>query len=281
MWWFLAAAAIIISGVIFAYYQTTAVKTTHIDIKSERLPHEFDGMKIVQLSDLQNSKYPHFYDKIAAQTATQHPDIIVFTGDIIDRRKYNIGNAEEFLKKLSGIAPIYFVSGNHEAWCGKYDEVRRLLQKYNVQILDDKSVDIIKNGEKITLYGVNDPGFITNDKIGADCSEFVCRLNRLHNDDGSYGILLTHRPEYIDAYSDFGYDLVFSGHAHGGQFRLPFIGALYAPHQGIFPKLTSGVHKRGGTTQIISRGLGSGKLQFRTFNRPEIIAVTLKSDSAK
>lgn len=281
MWWFLAAATIIICGVIFAYYQTTAVKTTVIDVKSDRIPHEFDGMKIVQLSDLQNSKYPRFYEKIAVQTVAQHPDFIVFTGDIIDRRKYNINNAEEFLKMICGIAPIYFVSGNHEAWCGKYDEVLSLLQKYNVQILDDKSVDIIKNGAKITLYGVDDPGFITHDTRGADCPEFIDRLHRLHNDDGSYGILLTHRPEYIDAYADSGYNLVFCGHAHGGQFRLPFIGALYAPHQGLFPKLTSGVHKCGGTTEIISRGLGSGKLQFRTFNRPEIIAVTLKSDSAK
>lgn len=280
MWWLSSAAAIIICSVIFAYYQTTAVQTDLVDVKSKRLPHEFDGTKIVQLSDLQNSNYPRFYEKIAAQTAKQRPDFIVFTGDIIDRRKYNINNAEELLKKIHGIAPIYFVSGNHEAWCGKYDDVRRLLQKYNVQILDDKSVDIIKNGAKITLYGVDDPGFITHDTSGDICREFVDRLHRLHNND-SYGILLTHRPEYIDAYADSGYDLVFCGHAHGGQFRLPFIGALYAPHQGLFPKLTSGAHKRGGTTEIISRGLGSGKLQFRTFNRPEIIAATLKSEKTE
>ena len=276
MWW-LALASIIIFGVGFAYYQTTAVGTTKIDVKSKRIPHEFDGAKIVHLSDLQNSKFPGFYKNIAAKTAAEKPDFIVFTGDIIDRRKYNIANAEQFLQSIRGIAPIYFVSGNHEAWCGKYDEVRAMLQKYDVHILDDKSVDITKRGAKITLYGVSDPGFITQDKSGADCDEFVSRLHKMHSTDG-YSILLTHRPEYIEAYSKSGYDLVFCGHAHGGQFRLPFIGALYAPHQGLFPKMTSGVHKCGATAEIISRGLGSGKLQFRTFNRPEIIAVTLKSE---
>lgn len=276
MWWLALAAAIIICGVIFAYYQTTAVQTTAIDVKGERIPRGFDGMKIVQLSDLQNSKFPRFYDKIAAKTAEQKPDIIVFTGDIIDRRKYNINNAEEFLQKICGIATIYYVSGNHEAWCGKYDEVRRLLQKYGVHILSDTSVDITRNSAKIALYGVDDPGFIKYDKSNNRCAEFADRLHRLHND-GGYGILLTHRPEYINEYADCGYDLVLCGHAHGGQYRLPLIGALYAPHQGLFPKLTNGVHKRANTTEIISRGLGSGKMQFRAFNRPEIIAVTLKS----
>lgn len=276
MWWFVGAA-IIICGAILIYYWTVCVQLNRIEVQNKRIPKAFEGTKIIQLSDLQNSKFPRFYDKIAKLVFAQKPDCIVFTGDIIDRRKYNIKNAEEFLIKLHGIAPIYFVSGNHEAWCGKYDEVCELLHKYGVHILSDTSVDFIKNNSKITLYGADDPGFITHDKSGAHCNEFVERLHKIRHDD-SYSILLTHRPEYIDAYADCGYDLALCGHAHGGQFRLPFIGALYAPHQGLFPKLTDGVHKRKNTTEIINRGLGSGKFQFRTFNRPEIILITLKSE---
>ena len=278
-------AVIIITAAVLAvclcvwwiYFETTAVKVTEIEIQNERIPKGFEGYKIIQLSDLQNSKFPGFYEKISTLCKQQNPDIIVFTGDLIDRRKYNLQNAREFLEKISGIAPIYYVTGNHEAWCGRYDEVQALLDEFGIKVLSGKVERLIKNGEKINLCGVDDPGFIAFGQKYDEMRdrEFCENLRAVLKDDG-YNILLTHRPEYLEEYGKLGADLVFCGHAHGGQFRLPLIGALFAPHQGTFPKLTEGIHKSGSATEIINRGLGNGKFQFRTFNRPEITAVRLK-----
>lgn len=272
----LAVLAVILC-VWWIYFETTSPTVTEIEIENEKIPPEFDGYKIVQLSDLQNSKFPNFYEKIASLCSSQKPDIIVFTGDLIDRRKYNLQNAREFLEKICGIAPIYFVTGNHEAWCGKYDEVRSLLDEFDVNALCERSEIITKNGGKINLCGVDDPGFIsyTTKRDYVTDKQFEENIKAVLNED-YYNILLTHRPEYLEEYGKLGADLVLCGHAHGGQFRLPLIGPLFAPHQGTFPRLTDGIHKSGGATEIINRGLGSGKLQFRTFNRPEITAVTLR-----
>lgn len=273
-----AAVLVVIFGVWWIYFETTAVKVTEIEIENERIPKGFEGYKIVQLSDLQNSKFPNFYEKISTLCRQHNPDIIVFTGDLIDRRKYNLQNAREFLQKINGIAPIYYVTGNHEAWCGKYDEVRALLDEFGINVLDGKVEKLIENGDVINLCGVDDPGFLAYGKKHSEIRDrqFSEKLRAALKNDG-YNILLTHRPEYLEEYGKLGADLVLCGHAHGGQFRLPLIGALFAPHQGSFPKLTEGIHESGSATEIINRGLGSGKWQFRTFNRPEITAVTLKS----
>lgn len=231
-------------------------------------------MKIVHLTDLQNTKYPSFYDKIARETEKSNPDYIVFTGDIIDRRKYNIKNAEQFIEKIEHIAPIYFVTGNHEAWCGKDEQVLNMLKKHGVICLRNESTALEKDGIIINLIGIDDVGYITREAMTNEQKNMlVHQLESLKK--GENNLLLTHRPERLNEYAKAGIWLVLCGHAHGGQFRLPLIGALYAPHQGLFPKLVCNMHEKNGTKEIISRGLGSGFLQFRTFNRPEIVEVNI------
>lgn len=279
VYWLAAACVPAVCLGAWLYYQTTFVGVTELQAGSERLPNGFDGVRIVHLSDLQNSRYGNrFYRRIVRLCKECRPDYIVFTGDIIDRRKYNLKNAEQFVGQLTeslrGV-PFYYVTGNHEAWCGRYGEVRQMLERFGVTVLDDRAQLLARGGDTVRLIGVDDPGFISRQTLCGDALDgYADKLRSLSG--GEYQILLTHRPELIDVYAACGVDLVLCGHAHGGQYRLPLIGALYAPHQGLFPKLCRGVHRRGNTEMIISRGLGSGKMQVRTFNRPEIVAVTLQ-----
>ena len=276
MIWFIIAVSVILLALLFLIWQNIYLQTSYYEIVNDKIKGNGE-MKILHISDLQNSKYPLFYSKISKLMANQNPDFIVFTGDIIDRRKYNLDNAKEFIEKIKSIAPIYFVSGNHEAWCGKDNEVYSMLEKQGVAILDDENKSV-SNGEiEINLIGIKDVGYLARPSISEEQKkELVAMIKSLKTDD--YSVLLTHRPELINEYAAADVDLVLCGHAHGGQFRLPIIGALYAPHQGIFPKYTAGVHIVNNTTEIINRGLGSGKLQFRTFNRPEISVITIKSE---
>ena len=146
-----------------------------------------------------------------------------------------------------------------------------------VQILDHNKVKLIKGKGKIEILGVSDPDFLTSDYMdGTDSSKMKEHLKGL-SDDSVFQILLSHRPELFDLYAKENIDLIFSGHAHGGQFRIPFIGGLVAPDQGLFPKYTSGVYTQNQSTMIVSRGLGNSIIPIRIFNRPEIAAVTLQS----
>ena len=142
-------------------------------------------------------------------------------------------------------------------------------------ILENQKVQITREGESITIMGIDDPSF-QEDYLFGD-SESVARqaITDLQNESDGYTILLSHRPELFDLYVETEMDLVFSGHAHGGQFHLPFIGGLVAPNQGLFPKYDAGLFSEGSTTMIVSRGVGNSIIPIRFNNRPEIIVATL------
>lgn len=250
------------------------IVTSEYYVGSEKIPKDFDGYRIVQISDLHNKEFGKNQNKLVTKVKKANPDLIVITGDIVDRRKWGTKYMEEFVSQINGIAPIYYVSGNHEVWSFKYDEVKKILEKYDVNILDDE-VDTIRRGEsEIQIAGIIDTGF-------EDREEYVPEiLKNLKNKikSNEYSILLSHRPEHIQDYSEVGYDLVFSGHAHGGQIRLPFIGGIYAPHQGFMPKYTKGVVNMGDTKMVVSRGLGNSVIPIRILNRPEITVTVLKKD---
>ena len=202
------------------------------------------------------------------------PDIIVLTGDLIDSRKTDIGVAGSLAEKAVEIAPTYFVTGNHEARIDGYDELRNNLIAAGVTVLENEAVAIEKDGDEITLLGVNDPSFQTDYLIGDSASVVQSALDGLA-DDEQYTILLSHRPELFETYADASVDLVFSGHAHGGQFRIPFLGGVIAPNQGFFPKYDAGLYTQGNTNMVVSRGLGNSLFPFRVNNRPELIIVEL------
>lgn len=263
---------------LFCVWQNNHITTTQIDYTNPNIPDEFNGYTIVQISDLHNKEFGKNQEYLLNKIRAVTPNIIVVTGDLIDRRKYDLDTAIKFINGAAEIAPVYYVSGNHEAWSGDYENIKEKLLNCGVQILDDSKAELIKNDAVIEILGLSDPGFLTSNYMdGTNISKLEESLADL-SDDSVFQILLSHRPELFDLYASENIDIIFSGHAHGGQFRIPFIGGLVAPDQGLFPKYTSGMHTQNRSTLIVSRGLGNSIIPIRIFNRPEIVVLTLQND---
>jgi len=149
------------------------------------------------------------------------------------------------------------------------------LKVLGVTVLEDEQIILEKNAEAICLIGVDDPSFQTDYLLGDTATVMNTKLKTLTSEDNAYTVLLSHRPELFDTYVERGVDLVLSGHAHGGQFRLPLIGGLVAPNQGLFPEYDAGLYAFDGTNMIVSRGIGNSIIPFRFNNRPEVVLIEL------
>lgn len=263
---------IIVLVIIFLYRENNSIVITQFSFKYSKLPEEFSGYKILHISDLHNKNFGKNQEKIMKYVNDINPDIVVITGDIIDRRRYNEEPSLNLVKQLADVCSVYYVTGNHEAWSGKFDDLKEKLIKSNAKVLRNKKVELIKGNSKINILGIDDYAFFDSG------FEYDQELRKLTDDinEGEITILLSHRPDKIDYYSKYPIDIAFTGHAHGGQIRLPYIGGLIAPDQGILPKYTSGVYEKNGLKMIVSRGLGNSIFPQRLFNRPELIVVTLE-----
>ena len=242
------------------------------------LPASLDGVIIAQISDLHDKRFGPGQHRLFRLVESQRPDLVVVTGDIVRSSRGVPKNSLELLQRLVEIAPVYFVTGNHEAANREWPRVASALSGLGIPHIHGV-VSIGLRGAVLTLIGVDDPHFLASraDQDGRDSSLFDEELTRIveSTDPEQPRVLLAHHPEYFDLYERVGVDLVFSGHAHGGQIRIPGIGGLIAPSQGIFPKFTSGVHIRGRTSMVVSRGLGGSKFPFRVCNRPELVIAQL------
>ena len=204
----------------------------------------------------------------------ESPNIIAITGDLIDSNHTNLEVALSFAQQAVKIAPCYFVTGNHEAWVGsQYEELKTSLENAGVTVLQDEAIELNYGDECIQLIGLNDPDFSERDSFLSE-SILETKLSQV-NISNEFTILLSHRPEHFNVYQNKNIDLVLSGHAHGGQFRLPFLGGVIAPNQGLFPKYDAGIYTENGTTMIVSRGIGNSIIPVRINNRPEIIIIEL------
>lgn len=248
-------------------------------ITSSNLPKAFDGFRIAQLSDLHNCQMGKNNEKLISVLRAEAPDIIVITGDMIDSRNAEVDIALRLAQELVVIAPCYYVPGNHEARVSEYDSLKAGLIELGVTVLENAKVTIESSGEKMTLAGVVDPSFKTDYLKGDDTAVMGSILTELLDEEDGYTILLSHRPELFEVYAQHTVDLVFSGHAHGGQFRIPFVGGLIAPNQGLFPKYDAGIYEQENTTMVVSRGIGNSVIPFRINNRPEIVLVELASQA--
>lgn len=255
-----------------------ALMINEITIKNEKIPDNFSGFRIAQVSDLHNAEFGKDNKKLLSLLETCEPDVILLTGDLVDSRNTDIEIAISFSEKASAIAPTYYVSGNHEARIDEYEDLIEGLENAGVQVLKNESVLLEQSGNSICVAGMEDPSFVTDYLFGDSETVAIDVLSELISDEDVFTILLSHRPELFDTYVECKADLVFSGHAHGGQFRLPFIGGIVAPNQGIFPEYDAGQFTKGSTNMIVSRGLGNSILPFRINNRPEIVLVELKSE---
>lgn len=270
-------ALVLLALIIWTAWGNTALELNTYTITSEELPDVFDGYRIAHVSDLHNAEMGEGNEKLLAMLRDAEPDIIAITGDLIDSRNTDVEVALAFAEEAVQIAPCYYVTGNHEARIDKYNELIEGLESKGVVHLHNKSVILEQDNESITLIGIRDPSFQADYLFDDEASVVDSVLSELMRKANGYTVLLSHRPEMFDVYVSNEVDLVFSGHAHGGQFRLPFIGGVVAPGQGLFPEYDAGLYTEDNTNMIVSRGIGNSILPFRVNNRPEVILIELES----
>ncbi|MCR2822609.1 metallophosphoesterase [Lederbergia panacisoli] len=260
----------------FLYINNNWLQTSEYEVKSERIPKAFDGISIVQISDLHDAAFGEKQLRLVTKVKKLNPDFVFITGDFIDSNRYNLQNSLDFVQQITPFTDVFYVTGNHEVAVNRIEEITKALEDAGVHVLMDETAEIEKAGQSILIAGVQDPLA----KAIAPPEETIAEsLDEILIDEqnDSFKLLLSHRPEVFDVYAIKDIDVVFTGHAHGGQVRIPGIGGLIAPGQGWFPKYTSGIHENGRTHMVVSRGLGNSIIPFRILNRPEIVVLNLKS----
>ncbi len=235
------------------------------------------GMRLLMLSDLHSCIYGENQYQLMSRIIREQPDCILLCGDIVDDKTPRDG-AKQLLQQITKIAPCYYVSGNHEFWSSQADEIFDMIETYGVQVLRNKQETVTINDISFTLCGVDDPAATGTQRAGSygEAEAYQQTLAQFQDlDAGQLCVLLAHRPEYIDEYAKYPFDLVLCGHAHGGQWRIPYLlNGLIAPNQGLFPKYAGGQYTVDGMTEIVGRGLARD-WKPRIFNPPEIVIVDI------
>jgi len=252
----------------------SSISTKTYEINTPLL-EEQNVIKIVLISDLHSTIFGKDQSVLIDMVKELAPDLIVLSGDIIDD-VVPVTGTRLLLSGISGTAPIYYVTGNHEYWSHNIQGIREELMSYGVTILSDSYVKVEINNIEIIIAGIEDPDkkYYETPNYNQDVSmeEAFRELDNVP----LYKILIAHRPERIESYKKYSFDLVLSGHAHGGQVRLPpLMRGLYAPHQGFFPKYAGGIYTHGNLTHIVSRGLSITPGLPRIFNPPELVVILL------
>lgn len=253
----------------FFWFENNHLQTSFYEYESDRVPTEYDGFRIVQISDLHNACFGRENNWLTDKVKECGPDIIVVTGDVIDSDHTRMDVALDCMESMAEICPVYYITGNHEYWIDESTRMTLLseLVDRGVIVLMSEATTITRGEEVIRIVGLDDSRIASKD---------LQNLMR-ENEDNPFTILLAHEPTYIRWYAQNEPDIVLAGHEHGGQFRLPFLGPVYAPDQGFWPDLTEGVYTEGNTTMYISRGLGNSAIPIRLFNDPEILCLDLKT----
>ena len=259
--------------ILFFLFQNNYISVNRIIINDSKRMLKRDAFKIVHLSDLHNKSFYPNQKPLIKRIVQEKPDMIVITGDLIDYKSKQFKPIENLLKGIEPLAPIYFVNGNHEAYNKNYGQLLKLLDQYHVTIMNDDALMLTDKNMNLSMIGLNDPEF-SELPVG-----YIDMNHRFNLNDNDFNILLSHRPELFSYYASHDIDLVLSGHAHGGQFRIPFLNqGMIAPNQGFFPKYTKGAYHRNGTTMVVSAGLGNSIIPFRIFNFPEIVVIEVLSE---
>ena len=259
--------AIIIILIPFCLYQNKHLVITTYTYESEKLGADLDGYRIVQISDLHNAEFGKENKKLLETIRSCSPDIIVITGDLVDSNHTNVERAVAFVNEAVKIAPVYYVTGNHEYWLdpSENEQMMQGILAAGACDLDDEAVRIEKGDSSFMLAGLDDQ-HLSDETL----------KNLLQEQKNELSIVLAHEPQYLQNYANAGADLVLTGHAHGGQIRLPFVGGIVAPDQRFLPEYTSGKYNSTDTEMIVSRGLGNSIIPVRLFNYPEVVCIELR-----
>lgn len=265
-WWILPVLAILVILTLIALDERLTLRT--YTVVSPKLTAE---VRLAVVTDFHSSDNA---DDVVAMVASCAPDAVLMVGDMFDDDIANRPTERtlSLMRQLSAQYPCYYVSGNHEAWTGEMDALYQQTEEAGVTVLRMSSGVLTVRGQRIALCGIPDPYEMVFS--GAPDTEEQLRQALEDVDSADFTVLLAHRPELLTKYAQFPLDLVVSGHAHGGQVRIPgVLNGLYAPNQGWFPKLAGGAYTQDGTTLIVSRGLAVRTRLPRIFNRPEVVLV--------
>ena len=263
--WLMAGAAVAVLATGYCIWQNEDIGISRYTYTSDKVTGNLDGLKIVHVSDLHNKEFGKNNERLVSVISKESPDLIIISGDLVDSRRTDIEAALDFVTQAVEIAPVYYSTGNHE------ERLDKETYAYLLSSLEEIGANVLEN-ELQTVYFGDDSLCIFGKQDGA-----IAFIGDIYNGTEKLKLMIAHKPQHIEQYANAGADIVFSGHAHGGQVRIPFIGGVLAPDQGFFPKLSEGAHTFGDTTMFISRGLGNSLCPIRVNNRPELIVVTLKN----
>ncbi len=288
------ALLVLVFSVIWNIYWNDKI-TVHTYIHAnEDVPEDFDGFRIVQLTDIHSVRTEEQGELIYTTCAAQNPDIICITGDLVDSRYYSEHGPDgealtlELVEKLLTLCEVCFVYGNHEMILlddPQNNEFKVALEEMGVQIINNDLVrcGMQKGGGDIVIAGIQDPSTLYKDYEYAFMDSNAERMEAMMDhvtegvEEDDFLLLLSHRPEYFELYDQYPVDLCLSGHAHGGQFRFPILGGVYAPGQGFFPKYTAGLYATEDFEMYVGTGIGNSVIPVRIFNPPEILTIILEA----
>ena len=276
-----AALLIALLGVaVFFRWQNDSIQVERFEYVSAKIPAAFDGFVVVCVADLHEKEFGPNNARLFAEIRAVTPDVIAISGDLLVDPPLNVEFARRFVADAAKIAPVYYVSGNHEAIAStqtEYLPFLKALEEAGATVLDGEKVELKRGVSSLVLAGVADPLLELKDNQRLTSEQVVAeKLHRVAPNE-RFTILISHRPELAELYARHGVDLALTGHAHGGQIRLPFVGGLAAPNQGIFPRYDAGAYRINKSTTIVSRGLGPSVFPTRLFNRPHLVVCELKT----
>jgi len=273
--WPRALAVLALLFVLLLLDSNFRLVTTRVEVTSPRIPPEFDGFAVAHLSDVHAAVFGRDNKGLIEKVRRAGPDAIAITGDLINN-KDDLEIVEPLLHALVQIAPVYYVTGNHEGASGAVRELFALLKDTGVRALRNEYDVLEKGGVRLILAGIDDP----NGPYDMPKPEEVLPRIRQKEGDGPYLILLAHRNKYLPRLAPYGVDLILSGHAHGGMIRLPFTDGLIGPSREWLPEYTSGLYEMGGAKMFVSRGVGNRTGFPRFLNNPELAILVLRSEAA-
>lgn len=264
----------VILAVLFLVFKGASNENIKVREYSEKTDKVTESTRLVLITDLHSVLYGENQKSLIEKIEAINPNAVLLGGDIVDDKRADTGS-RIFLEYIGSKYNCYYVSGNHEYWSYKISEIKDMIRSYGIRVLEGEGVNIT---DEVMLWGVDDPD-CQNRQYGS-YDDWYGQLYRCNSqaDESMFNILLSHRPERTDDYKECKFDLVLSGHAHGGQWRIPVIlNGLYAPNQGFFPKYAGGEYELGNADMIVSRGLALSNIP-RIFNPPEIVVLNIEAD---
>ena len=274
----------LLGAALFFRWQNDSIQVERFECVSAKIPSAFDGFVVVCVADLHEKEFGPNNARLFAAIRDVKPDVIAISGDLLVDPPLNVEFARRFIADAAKIAPVYYVSGNHEAIASmqtEYLPFLKALEEAGATVLDGEKVELKRGASSLFIAGVADPLLERKTDRRRTSEQIVAEKLRRVSPNERFTLLISHRPELAELYAKHGVDLALTGHAHGGQIRLPFVGGLVAPNQGIFPRYDAGAYRIGKSTTIVSRGLGPSVFPTRLFNRPCLVVCELKSPTTR